>query len=65
MARTVALLSELLSPSRTSGPVLKLSPSTAQFMPRNWEVAALAGAEVATAIAGSMTRAASMLTTRR
>jgi hypothetical protein len=45
LARTVALLSVALSPCRTSGPVLKLSPSTAQFMPRNWLVAAAAGDE--------------------
>jgi hypothetical protein len=52
LACTVALLSDWLSPEMTSGPVLKLSPSTAQFMPLNWLVAALAGDAPVTATTG-------------
>ncbi|GGO21438.1 hypothetical protein GCM10011576_39750 [Micromonospora parathelypteridis] len=46
LARTVALLSDELRPCTTSGLVLKLSPNTAQFMPRNWAVAAVTGDDV-------------------
>ena len=34
------------APSRTSGPLTKLSPRTAQFTPLKWDVSALAGAAV-------------------
>ncbi|MEU8258938.1 hypothetical protein AB0C06_32265, partial [Micromonospora inaquosa] len=43
-----ALLSDELKPCTTNGPVLKLSPNTAQFIPRNWAVAAVAGDDATT-----------------
>src|SRR5215218_7138937 len=60
LARTVALLSDWLRPCTTSVLVLKLSPSTAQFMPRKWRVAAWAGDVTTTRLAS----AASAVATR-
>lgn len=65
MARTVALLSEVLRPCTTRGPVLKLSPSTAQFMPRNWLVAAMAGDEMTMPPAIAVVAATSTISSRR
>src|SRR5690606_9978720 len=49
----------------TSGPVLKLSPRTAQFTPRKSPVSALAGVAPATTAAGTSARAANTLSRRR